>query len=92
MKEGIYMENNKFEKTIFILLRVFGVLTIVASALCEDKLLSKEGLIVLRHKTILGNVIMISPRVFTVMIVTIVLYLIFIRFLEKHISISRKSH
>lgn len=85
------MENNKFERIIFMLLRVFGVLTIVGIYLGEDGLFSKEGLIVLKHKTIIGNVFMISPRIIVVMIVTIILYLIFIKFLAKHISISKKS-
>jgi hypothetical protein len=91
MKEGIYMENNKFERTIFTLLRVFGVLSILGAYLGSDGLFSREDLIVFRHKTIFGNVFMISPRVITAMIVTIILYLIFIRIIAKHISISKKS-
>jgi len=85
------MENNKFERIIFTLLRVFGVLTIVGSYLSGDNLFSKEGLIVLNHKTIFGNVFMISPVVIIGMIVTIIIYLTFIRFLAKHISISKKN-
>lgn len=85
------MENNKFERTIFTLLRIFGVLTIIGSYLGGDGLFSKEGLIVFKHKTIIGNVFMISPRVIIGMIVTIIIYLIFIRFIAKHISISKKS-
>lgn len=85
------MEKNKFERIIFILLRVFGILTIIGAYLSVDGLFSKEGLIVLNHKTIINNVFMISPRIIVGMIVTIILYLIFIRFIAKHISISRKS-
>jgi Na+/melibiose symporter-like transporter len=73
------MENNKFERIIFILLRVFGVLTIVG------------GFLVFNNKTIIGNVYMISPSVLIGMIVSIIIYLIFIRFIAKHISISKKS-
>jgi hypothetical protein len=90
MKEGIFMENNKFERIIFILLRVFGVLTIVGAFLGEDGFFSKEGLLVFKHQTIIGNIYMISPRVFVEMIVSIVIYLVFIRFIAKNISISRK--
>jgi len=85
------MENNKFERTIFTLLRVFGVLTIIGSYLEGNGLFSKEGLIVLKHKTIIGNVFMISPKVIVEMIVTIILYLAFIKFVAKRISISKKS-
>lgn len=91
MKEGIYMENNKFERIIFILLRVFGVLTIVGGFLSEKNIFSKEGFLVFNHKTIIGNVYMISPSVLIGMIVTIIIYLVFIRFTAKHISISKKS-
>jgi hypothetical protein len=90
MKEEFYMKNNKFEKIIFILLRVFGVLTIIAAFLGDDRLFSEQGFLVLRHKTIIGNIYMISPRVFVEMIVSIVIYLVFIRFIAKNISISRK--
>ena len=91
MKEGIYMESNKFERTMFTLLRIFGVLTIVGSYLNGDGLFSKEGLIVFKQKTIIGNVFMISPKVIVGMIVTITIYLAFIRFIAKHISISKKN-
>lgn len=85
------MEKNKFERTIFMLLRVFGVLTIVGAYLGEDGLFSKEGFLVFKHATIIGNVFMISPSVIIGMIVTITIYLIFIRLIAKHISISKKS-
>ena len=86
------MENNKFEKIIFTLLRVLGVITIIINFICVDGLFNKNSsLVIFKHKTIIGNVFMITPVVFTVMIVTIVLYLVFIRLLEKHISISKKS-
>ena len=86
------MENNEFERIIFILLKVFGVLTIVGTYLSEDRFFSKEGFLVFKHKTIIGNLYMISPRVLVLMIVSIILYLLFIRFIAKHISISRKSN
>lgn len=89
--ENNKMENNKFERVIFILLRVFGILTIIGGYLAEDGAFSKEGLLVFKDKTIIGNVYMISPRIVIEMIVTIVVYLIFIRFLAKHISISKKG-
>ena len=85
------MENNKFERNIFTLLRVLGVLTIVASFLGGDGFFSKEGLLVFKHTTIIGNVFMISPKAITEMLVTIILYLVFIRLIAKRISISRKS-
>lgn len=85
------MENNKFERIIFTLLRVLGVLTIIGGYLGQDGLFSKDNLLVFKNNTIIGNVYMISPRVVIEMLVTIVIYLIFIRFLAKHISISKKS-
>jgi len=85
------MENNKFEKTIFRLLRVYGVLTIIGAYFGWHGLFSREDLIVFRGKTIIGNVFMIYPREITTMIVTIILYLVFIKFMAKHISITRKS-
>lgn len=91
MKEGIYMENNKFERIIFILLRVFGVLTIIGDFLGRDDIFSKEGFLVFRHSTIIGNVYMISPKLLVGMIVSIILYLVFIKILSKHISITKKS-
>lgn len=85
------MNDNKFEKIIFMLLRVLGVLSIVSGYLCEDGFFSKEGLIVFRHKTILANIYMVSPRIVVEMIVTIFIYLIFIKLVAKHISIFKKS-
>lgn len=85
------MENNKFERVIFTLLRVFGVLTIIGGFIGEDRLFSKEGLLVFKHRTIIGNVFMISPRLIIEMIVSIIIYLIFITIIAKHISISKKS-
>lgn len=91
MKEGINMENKKFERIIFMLLRVLGVLSIIGGCLSQDRFFSKGNLIELNHKSIIGNVYMISPNLLVIMIVTIILYVIFIRFLEKHISISKKQ-
>jgi len=85
------MNDNKLEKVIFILLRVFGVLSIIGGFLSEDNLFSKDGLIVLNHKTILGNIYMISPIILVEMVVTIIIYLLFIKFIAKHISISKKN-
>ena len=85
------MENNKFEKTIFTLLRVFGVLTIVGAYLGNEGFFRKEDLLIFRHTTIIKNIYMISPTVIISMIVTITIYLVFIRFIARHISISKKS-
>lgn len=85
------MESNKFEKIIYTLLRVFGVLIIIGNFLCRDDLYKKEGLVTFMGKTIIGNVYMISPKIISQMIVEIILYLIFIRIISKHISISKKS-
>lgn len=85
------MENKKFERTIFTLLRVFGVLTIIGGYLDKEGFFSKEGFLIFKHSTIIGNIFMISPSITIRMIVTITIYLVFIRFIAKHISISKKS-
>jgi len=85
------MESNKFEKLVFILLRVFGVLSIVGAYLNSDGLFSQEGLVVIKGKTIIGNIYMISPKVMIGMIVSIILYLIFIKIIARYISISKRS-
>lgn len=85
------MENNKLEKVVFILLRVFGVLTIIGAFLGEDRFFSNDGLLVWKGKTIIGNVYMMSPAAIVGMIVSIILYLLFIKLIAKHISISKKS-
>ena len=85
------MENNKFEKTIFTILRVFGVLSIVGAYLDSDGLFSEEGLVVIKGKTIVGNIYMLSPKVMIGMIVSIILYLIFLKIIARYISISKRS-
>lgn len=85
------MESNKFEKVIFKLLRVFGVLIIIGDFLSNYNLYKKQDLVVFMGKTIIGNVYMISPKIICGMIVNIVIYLVFIKILSKHISITRKS-
>jgi hypothetical protein len=83
-------KNSKFERTIFTLLRVFGVLTIVGGYLGNEDFFSKNGLLIFKHTTIIGNIFMISPSAIIGMIVTIIIYLVFIRFITRHISISKK--
>lgn len=78
------MENNKLERIIFILLRVFGTLAIIGGYLGE------EGFYQFNTWKF-GHVILISPALLVAMIVTIVLYDIFLRFLQKHISITKKN-
>lgn len=83
--------HNKLEKTIFVLLRVFGVLSIMVFYLEADDAFGKMNLVIFRHRVLVGNVYMISPKVLIGMIVTIIIYLVFIKFLKKHISISKKA-
>ena len=85
------MENNKFERVIFSLLRVLGVLAIIGAYLCNDGFFSKEKFLVFKGETIIGNVFMISPRVIVEMFISIMLYLVFIKIIAKHISISKKN-
>lgn len=85
------MENNKLERIIFMLLRVFGVLAIIGGFLEEDRFFAKENLLVLNHKTIIGDVYMLSPSAIVGMLVTIIIYLVFLRIIAKHITISKKS-
>ena len=91
MKEGTNMKNNKFERIIFTLIRVFGVLTIVGGFFTKEGGFGKEDLLVFRHTTIIGNVFMVSPIDIIGMIVTIIIYLVFISLIQKHINISKKS-
>ena len=76
------MEKNIFEKTIFTLLRVLGVLIIVGAYLGNEDFFSKNGLLIFKHKTIISNIFMISPSAIIGMIVTITIYLVFIRFIR----------
>lgn len=85
------MDSNKFEKIIYTLLRVFGILIIIGNFLTHDNMYKKQAHVVFMGKTIIGNVYMISPIIICGMIVAIILYLVFIRIISKHISISRKS-
>jgi hypothetical protein len=85
------MESKRFERVIFILLRVFGILGIIGTFLGKDGSYSKEGLIALKHGTIIGNIFMISPVVLIEMVVSIAIYLIIIRLVQKHVSISWKN-
>jgi hypothetical protein len=84
MKEGINMENNKLERIIFRLLRILGVVSIIGGFLGDEALHNYNTIRV-------GHVVYISPVLIIEMIVTIILYQIFIRFLERHISITKKS-
>ena len=85
------MENNRFEKIIFVLIKLFGVLTILGACLSRADAFGNEPLLIFNNTPIIHNVYMISPKVFVGMIVSIILYLVFISFLKKHISISKKS-
>lgn len=84
MKEGINMENNKLERIIFKLVRIIGIVAIIGGYLGEEILFKYNTLTV-------GHVTFISPILIIKMIVTIALYSIFIRFLEKHLSIKKKT-
>ncbi len=85
------MERNKLERVTFILLKVLGILTILGSFFDKDKLLVKQDLILLNHKSIFGSVYMLSPKIMLGMLVSIIIYLIFIRFLEKSFRILRRQ-
>ena len=84
------MENNKLEKVIFILLRVFGILAIIGSFMGAEGVFYKQSLLMLNQKTIIGNVYMMSPIVLVEMVVAIILYLVFLKIVERHIRISGK--
>lgn len=85
------MERNTLERVTFVLLKVFGILTILGSFLDKDKILVKQDLILLNHKSIFGKVYMLSPKIMVGMLVSIIIYLIFIRFLEKNFRILRRQ-
>lgn len=84
MKEGINMENNKLERLIFKLLKIIGIIAIIGGYLA-DEVISKHNIITI------GHVVFISPVLIIEMIVTIILYRLFISFLERHISIGPKK-
>jgi hypothetical protein len=84
MKEGINMENNKLERLIFKLLRIFGVLSIIGGFLGEEALH--------QFSTIrIGHVVFISVNALIGIIVSITIYLVFLRIVERHISITKKN-
>ena len=86
------MENNRFERVVFILLKVFGVLSIIGAYLAEDGFFSKEGFLVFKCTTIIGNIYMLSPVVLVEMIVSIIIYLVLIRLIQKQVRIAWKTN
>jgi hypothetical protein len=84
------MKDNRFERVIYILLRVFGVLAILGGFLGNEGNYGKQVLLSFNGSTIFGNIYMIEPKALVEMVVAIVLYLVFIKVISRYVSISRK--
>lgn len=84
------MEDNRFERVIYILLRVFGILAILGSFLGNEGNYGKQILLSFNNSTIFGNIYMIQPKALVEMVVAIVLYLVFIKVVSKYVRISIK--
>ena len=80
------MENNKIERIIFRLIRVFGILSILGVYLDNGGLFECN---ILK----LGDVslVLVSPFVVSALVTSIIVYLIIIRLIEKHFSITLKA-
>lgn len=77
-------ENNKLERLAFKLIRIIGIIAIIGGFLGEESLSHYNTLTV-------GHVVFISPVLIVEMLITIMFYRIFIRLLEKHIKITKRS-
>lgn len=84
------MDDNRFERIVYILLRVFGILAILGGFLGNEGNYGKQVLLSINNSTILGNIYMIQPKALVEMVVSIVLYLVFIKIVSKYVRISRK--
>lgn len=84
------MEDNRFERIVYILLRVFGILAILGSFLGNEGNYGKQILLSFSDSTILGNIYMIEPMALVEMVVAIILYLVFIKVVSMYVKISRK--
>ena len=84
------MEDNRFERVIYMLFRLLGVLAILGGFLGNKGNYGKQALLTFNDSTIFGNIYMIQPKALVEMVVSIILYLVFIKIVSKYISISRR--